>query len=224
MQRAHAGEVGDLLPARRAAGDEHRVRAERARGGQQPPLADRPRHLEVVAARSRTIPPCRSIRHRDRRPSRRGCGRAAPWPGQRGPSLSDGSGRGAEPRRPGAQCERRAARPATRLRASPRTARERSATTCARRRSSPRSSDGRVLANRGETAGLEEHERQPMLGAADRADLVLLAAALARLVEQALRNERPAAARRSARASTPKPARFEHVERRPCRSPGESDW
>ena len=49
MQRAHVGEVLHLLAARRSGGDEHVARLQRARGRQQPPLADLPRHLEVLA-------------------------------------------------------------------------------------------------------------------------------------------------------------------------------
>ena len=48
MERPDAGEVGDLVPARRAAGHQHVTIAQGPRGGQQPPLSDGARHLEVL--------------------------------------------------------------------------------------------------------------------------------------------------------------------------------
>ena len=47
---ADAGKIGDLVPARHAARDEHRSGRHAARGGQQPPLGNRFRDVVVVAS------------------------------------------------------------------------------------------------------------------------------------------------------------------------------
>ena len=192
MQRANSREVRNLLPARGAAGHQHVVGSECAGGRKQTALADGAAILRSDLACSRTSPPCRSNRHRDRRLSRRGSGQAGLWRKRDRPSPSDDNDRGRRSAQdPGGT-------PATRARATSSSSsqssnsRDRLATTRALRRSSPLSRSGassrmadRQLGSRNTSGWPASARREEPIG--------VLARALARLVEQSLRDERPAA-------------------------------
>ena len=193
------------MPARCSAGNEHVIPAECPRRRQQPALPDGARDVVSARACSRTSRPSRNSRHRDRRPSRQGSGRAAPWPGAARPSLSGGSGHEAAPLLVPAESERRA-RPLAHSASSHSSKRtERSATAFALRRSSAASRIWRVLPDRRQAARFEEHDRLPAFGERKQS-IGILARAASSLVEETLRDQRPAAADvRRERHAVPEP-------------------
>ncbi len=222
MEGANSGEVGDLLTARRAARDEHAIGG-RARA---PPAAVAvrrwPARPRSVLACSRTSLPCRSSRHRDRRPSRRECARAAPWR------------RGSSPIAFWWQwpCRTTVAGPERSVRCGPAVAAlslEPLLEQHAHVRRPPRlpaivgrEQIRRVLANRREATGLEEHERLP--ARRERIQPIgVLAGATSGLAKQALRDQRPPAADiRRERDAVPEP--LHHVEAGHADRRGESNW
>ena len=211
------------MPARGARRDEHRAGAH-ARAPPAGAAARRwPATRRSARARSRTSRPCRSSRHRDRRPSRRGC------------AESSARGRRDEPHRllmavpvqqdrAGPRLERQGRPPGA---SSPPELLEQHA----RRWRPPAASSRSVAAQQSGASsrtadrqlGSTEHDRRP---------------ADARGIERRRCCARPVAARRradparsaagrssrSAPAPAPMPARCEHLERARGRSRDRSSW
>ena len=218
MQRAHAGEVRHLMPARDAARDEHRAGA----AGRAPPAAAGARRSlatrRSARARSRTIPPCRSSRRR---------GRSTVAPGMRPSSAFAGA---TAHRLLVAMAVQHDAATGPRARVSARVPTRHSLSSnssnstarrpraCARCCASPRSSAGASSRIADRQLGSKKTSGCPRSAERIAADRCSAAAWRRRLFQQPLRDQRPAAAdvRRQLHVE-PEPRRAR--QRPPGRSP-----
>ena len=191
VQRPPAGQVVDLVPARRARRDHRRLGLRRQRR-QQRQVRRSPRSGRSAPSRSRTSRPCRSSRCRARSRPAPAPAAAPPPCRRRRPAPSDGSGRAARTC-PAARCSVSSQRPACDLLAP--ASRRPGAAAAATRCASGAGHQFRPLVGQGQQAArLQAQDRRAVGDAPRQAAAACAWIRLAGLRQEALADHRPAAA------------------------------